>query len=118
VAILLFVLLILPTSSKIGCPAYSRAGRGDLPPGGRPQALLDDRLQRYRKALERAHQELKIPFRPGRPLAMQDIYVPLRAGEGGSREAVDAYQAVQKQRWLVVVGAPGAGKSMLLATWP
>lgn len=35
-------------------------------------------LHRYRRALVREHQELKIPFRPGRPLRMRDIYVPLR----------------------------------------
>lgn len=71
-------------------------------------------LRRYRKALERNHQELKVIFRPERPLQMQDVYVPLRVTRSGSREAMDAYQAIQKHKRLVVVGRPGAGKSMLL----
>ena len=71
-------------------------------------------LRRYRKALERDYQELKVIFRPERPLQVQDVYVPLRVAGSGSREAVDAYQAIQKHKRLVVVGAPGAGKTMLL----
>jgi hypothetical protein len=115
VAVLLFVLLILRDVIQdwlaglfkgLGEAIYRRAA------GYRLFWMIA--LRRYRKALERAHEELKVPFRPGRPLHMQDVYVPLRATGGSSREAVDAYQAVQKHRWLVVVGAPGAGKSMLL----
>lgn len=71
-------------------------------------------LRHYRKALEQNHQELKISFRPGRPLNMQDVYVPLRIAGRDSRKAVDAYQEMQKHKWLMVVGAPGSGKSMLL----
>lgn len=71
-------------------------------------------LRRYRKALKRKYRKLKIPFRPERPLQMKDVYVPLRAIGGSSREEVGAYQAVQSHRWLVVLGAPGSGKTMLL----
>ncbi len=115
VAVLLFVLLILrDVIQGYLTGLFKRLGEAIYRQVAGHKLFWMIALQRYRKALERAHQELKIPFRPGRPLHMQDIYVPLRATEGGSREAVDAYQAVQKHRWLVVVGAPGAGKSMLL----
>jgi hypothetical protein len=71
-------------------------------------------LRRYRRALVKKYQELKIPFRPGRPLDMQEVYVPLKVAETGDLELIDAYQAIGQHKWLMVVGAPGAGKSMLL----
>lgn len=71
-------------------------------------------LRRYRKALQSKHQELIIPFRRDRPLKMQDVYVPLRVTGSTDRKIVDAYQELQKHKWLIVVGVPGAGKTMLL----
>src|SRR5262249_48071176 len=73
-------------------------------------------LQRYRTALKRKYGKLTISFTslPKHHLHMRDVYVPLRVAGAGSRELVDAYQAIQKHKWLVVVGAPGAGKTMLL----
>ncbi len=72
-------------------------------------------LHRYRRALVREHQELKIPFRPGRPLRMRDIYVPLKVTGSGNRALVDAHTALgQHPRLMVVVGEPGSGKTMLM----
>lgn len=71
-------------------------------------------LRRYRQALERAHKELKIPFRQGKPLQMQDVYVPLQVSGQAGDEKTDALQALQKHQRLVVLGAPGAGKTMLI----
>lgn len=71
-------------------------------------------LRRYRKALERQYQEVKLIFPPDRPLQMQDVYVPLHVAGSGSRKMVDAYQAIQQHRWLMVIGAPGSGKTMLM----
>lgn len=71
-------------------------------------------LRRYRQALVERYQKLKIPFRQGRPLDMRKVYVPLRAAETGDLEHVDAYQAISQHKRLVVTGAPGAGKTMLL----
>jgi hypothetical protein len=71
-------------------------------------------LRQYRRALVKRYQELKIPFRPGRPLDMQEVYVPLKAAETSDLDSIDAYQAIGQHKRLMVVGAPGAGKSMLL----
>jgi hypothetical protein len=71
-------------------------------------------LRRYRKVLIEKHHRLKVPFRPDRPLEMKEVFVPLKVTASDKRELVDAYQAVGRHKWLVVLGAPGAGKSMLL----
>jgi hypothetical protein len=70
-------------------------------------------LRRYRQSLEATYRELKIPFRAGRPLQMQDVYVPVRV-DGGDKKQVDAYQTIQNQKRLVVLGDPGSGKTMFL----
>jgi len=57
---------------------------------------------------------LKIPFRVDRPLKMQDVYVPLKVKGRRDAELIDALDAVGKYRRLMVLGQPGAGKSMLL----
>ena len=69
-------------------------------------------LERYRKALSDKYQELKIPFRPNRPLKMEEVYVPLQLLEMG--KPIDANQAFQRFSRLMIVGQPGSGKTMLL----
>lgn len=71
-------------------------------------------LRQYRQALVRTHKELKIPFRPGRPLSMVEIFVPLKVNGAGRTELVEAEAALSQHRRLVVVGDPGAGKTMLM----
>lgn len=71
-------------------------------------------LKRYRRHLVGSYHELKIPFRPDRPLKMEDVYVPLKVSETSDQELVDAYLTVSKYRRLMIVGTPGSGKSMLL----
>ena len=51
-------------------------------------------LRRYRRSLVREHQELKIPFRRGRPLQMGEIYVPLKVSGSSGRDLVDAHTAL------------------------
>jgi hypothetical protein len=77
-------------------------------------------LRRYQKALIEKHRELKIPFR-SKPLQMQEVYVPLKVVDGhdkrketDKKEGVDAYRAIAESRRIMIKGAPGAGKSMLL----
>jgi len=77
-------------------------------------------LRRYQKALIEKHRELKIPFR-SKPLQMQEVYVPLKVVDGHDKrketdknEGVDAYRAIAESQRLMIKGAPGAGKSMLL----
>jgi hypothetical protein len=72
-------------------------------------------LEKYRKALVAKHGELKIPFRPNRPLRMDEVYVPLKvAGNRSDQQNVEAVQAVRDYRRLMVTGQPGSGKTMLL----
>ena len=71
-------------------------------------------LKKYRQALIDKYQKLNIPFRPHRPLEMREIYVSLKAFKASDRSLIEAENAVQKYRRLVVKGAPGSGKSMLL----
>lgn len=71
-------------------------------------------LKKYRQALIDKYQKLNIPFRPHRPLEMREIYVSLKAFKTSDRSLIEAENAVQKYRRLVVKGAPGSGKSMLL----
>jgi hypothetical protein len=69
-------------------------------------------LRRYKESLHQKHHELKLPFRPGRPLLMKEVYVPVKLRERD--ELTDAYQAIKKHKKLVMLGAPRAGKSILL----
>jgi len=72
-------------------------------------------LGKYREALVKAHQELIIPIREkGGPLQMGEIYVPLKVAGSGDRNLVDAYAALGRHSRLMVVGAPGSGKTMLM----
>jgi hypothetical protein len=71
-------------------------------------------LKKYRRALVERYEQLKIPFRPGRPLAMREVYVPLRVKGAHDTDLIEAYRAVAEYKWLMIVGAPGAGKTMLL----
>nr|WP_228036044.1 NACHT domain-containing protein [Microcystis sp. LEGE 00066] len=70
-------------------------------------------LKKYRQALIDKYQKLNIPFRPHRPLEMREIYVSLNS-KASDRSLIEVENAVQKYRRLVVKGAPGSGKSMLL----
>lgn len=75
-------------------------------------------LRKYRRRLVSKLEVLRLPFRTGRPLDMRSIYIPLRTkeahAEGGRGRREDVFNALAKHRRLVVLGAPGAGKSMLL----
>lgn len=72
-------------------------------------------LEKYRKALVAKHGALKIPFRPNRPLLMDEVYVPLKvAGSRSDTDKIEALQAVRNYRRLMVKGQPGSGKTMLL----
>lgn len=80
---------------------------------GNPLAL-NWALGKYRDALKAKHKQLKIPFRPNRPLEMREVFVPLQVSGSAVGEQIDAYQAVAQYKRLMVTGKPGSGKSMLL----
>ncbi|BBD63447.1 signal transduction protein (plasmid) [Nostoc sp. HK-01] len=71
-------------------------------------------LKRYRKEIQEKYENLKISFRPNRPLKLKDIYVPLKVTGTNDTDLIDAFQAVAKYRRLMVKGSPGSGKTMLL----
>ena len=71
-------------------------------------------LKKYRQALIDKYQKVNIILRLHRPLKMRNIYVSLKAFKASDRSLIEAENAVQKYRRLVVKGAPGSGKSMLL----
>ncbi len=71
-------------------------------------------VRQYRKALSGNFRLLHIPFRPGRPLPMREVYVPLRLAGAIGIDGVDAAHVLSKSRRIMIVGRPGSGKSMLL----
>jgi len=70
-------------------------------------------LARYRDSILKQHETFTILFRE-KPLAMSEVYVPLRLSGAGSAVPIRALDALRKYRRVVVKGVPGAGKSMLL----
>lgn len=115
IAAILFVLLILRDVLKkwitnffemVGNWIYTRLSGSRL--------LRGTALHRYRGALIDKYDKLRIPFRPqDRPLMMRDVYVPLKVAGAIDLDQIDAYNAVSEYQKLMIVGAPGSGKSML-----
>jgi hypothetical protein len=87
-------------------------------------------LAKYERALLAEHENVFVPFRKNLPpLKMTTVFVPLKvhaeisrggaghdsgAGSKRTEEAVDVFDAIEEKRALVVLGAPGSGKTMLL----
>ena len=47
-------------------------------------------LRRYRRNIEANYRELKIPFRPDRPLPMAEVFVPLKVAGGADSDQINA----------------------------
>jgi len=71
-------------------------------------------LEGYRDRLKKKHKQLNILFRSSLSLSLWDIFVPLKVTGTHDSELIDAYQAIATNRRLMVTGAPGSGKSLLL----
>jgi len=71
-------------------------------------------LRRYRDALHSKYANVIVPFRSDIRLDMSDIYVPLRLRSGRGADDEDAGKLFGSLHRLMVIGAPGSGKSMLL----
>ena len=84
-------------------------------------------LQNYQQCLQDRLKTLDTPFKITPPLAMADVYVPLkvkavadadlpRSGERpfSQGDEFDIYAAMARHTRLMVVGPPGSGKSVLL----
>jgi hypothetical protein len=89
-------------------------------------------LRRYKQALINKYSRFKIPFGTERYLDMAKIYVPLKIKEKGDsargkknnassdykenveNEEIESLDTLVRFKRIVIVGAPGAGKSMFL----
>lgn len=71
-------------------------------------------LRHYRKALVRKYKSVRIPFRDRAPLKMAEVFVPLQVTGRSDAEQMAAMQAISRFKRLMVVGEPGAGKTMLM----
>ena len=71
-------------------------------------------LHHYCRGLLEATGRIHVPFRPNRPLVLDDIYTPLLVAGGKSEQSVEAAEVLDAYKHLMVTGPPGAGKSVLL----
>ncbi|WP_052166274.1 NACHT domain-containing protein [Methylobacter tundripaludum] len=71
-------------------------------------------LRHYRKALVRKYESVRIPFRDRAPLKMAEVFVPLQVTGRVDAVQMAAMQAISRFKRLMVVGEPGAGKTMLM----
>ncbi|MFG3055187.1 NACHT domain-containing protein [Kitasatospora sp. NPDC048239] len=78
------------------------------PMGGR-------KLRRYRRLVLDKYSKHRLGFSEGsegQPINIREVYVPLRGSSAGRQG--DAYELISLQRRSVLLGEPGAGKSLLL----
>ncbi|HEY8095804.1 MAG TPA: NACHT domain-containing protein, partial [Methylobacter sp.] len=78
------------------------------------QFLRKTALRHYRKALVRKYESVRIPFRDRAPLKMAEVFVPLQVTGRADAVPMAAMQAISRFKRLMVVGEPGAGKTMLM----
>ena len=84
--------------------------------------FLNWALKKYQKALAEKHENLDTPFKINPPLAMAEVYVPLKVKEVSEQGIIpaiaqserDIYRMMVDYNRLMVTGAPGSGKSVLL----
>jgi NACHT domain len=76
-------------------------------------------LNRYRRTIQVNYGEHALGFRREGTVKVKEVYVPLQYDDGGHRR--DVAKAIASAGRIVVVGEPGAGKSLLLkhilVTW-
>ncbi|RYG36389.1 MAG: NACHT domain-containing protein, partial [Chitinophagaceae bacterium] len=70
-------------------------------------------IKNYQAALAKRYSKVKIVFRSLRPLNMADGFVPLKVLDSLESRQMDVLEAARIFDKIVVVGDPGAGKSML-----
>ncbi|GAA2273552.1 hypothetical protein GCM10010149_14650 [Nonomuraea roseoviolacea subsp. roseoviolacea] len=81
--------------------------------GPRRPALGRRALGRYAKLVRHTFGTHTMGFRPGdAPVTVEEVYVPLHYESGGLR--LDIERLVRSRDRVVILGEPGAGKSMLL----
>jgi hypothetical protein len=70
------------------------------------------RLRRYRQSIEDDFKAHRPGFTGDTVIDINQVYVPLQSEQDGARQ--DIYEDIREQRRSVVIGAAGAGKSLLL----
>jgi hypothetical protein len=71
-------------------------------------------LKNYKRALVKKYERFKNPLRPDRLLDMSKIYIPLKIKGYDDTNLINDSEIVERFKRIVVTGAPGSGKSMLL----
>ncbi|MGC5055072.1 NACHT domain-containing protein [Micromonospora sp. DT48] len=71
-----------------------------------------DEWRRYRDWVARTYNRMELGFLRDVSVTLDEVYVPLEYEQDGRR--IDIYRDVQNRRRTVILGAAGAGKSMLL----
>ncbi|MEV2240779.1 NACHT domain-containing protein [Micromonospora sp. NPDC049891] len=79
---------------------------------GRRRSIRADEWRRYRAWVARTYNRMELGFLQDVSVTLDEVYVPLEYEQDGRR--VDIYRDVQGRRRTVILGAAGAGKSMLL----
>ncbi|GIJ06876.1 NACHT domain-containing protein [Micromonospora andamanensis] len=79
---------------------------------GRRRGIRADEWRRYRAWVARTYNRMELGFLRDVSVTLDEVYVPLEYEQDGRR--VDIYRDVQGRRRTVILGAAGAGKSMLL----
>ena len=79
---------------------------------GRRRSIRADEWRRYRAWVARTYGRKELGFLRDVSVALDEVYVPLEYEQNGER--IDIYREVQGRRRTVILGAAGAGKSMLL----
>ncbi|MEJ2854067.1 MULTISPECIES: NACHT domain-containing protein [unclassified Saccharothrix] len=93
-----------------------RVHRGSAPSGSRGHGRLVCAwlLRRYRRRVAAAAGKLPVVFGPDVDLHVSQVYLPLKAVAPGGGADGDVQDRIRRARQVVVLGDPGAGKSVLL----
>ena len=114
-AILFFLLLILQEAvRKAVAEAVDKVLKQIYKRAAGYKVFQQKALSNYKKALIKKYQHFKIPFRSDRDLDMTKIYIPLKIKGSSDTDLLDDLDIVERFKRVVVIGAPGSGKSMLL----
>jgi hypothetical protein len=112
--ILLFLLIIQEAFRKAVSEAIDKILRKIYRRAAGYRIFQQKALRNYKKALIEKYQFFKIPFRSDRDLDMTKIYIPLKIKGNSDADLIDESDLLESFKWMVVIGAPGSGKSMLL----
>ena len=70
-------------------------------------------LKKYRQALMSRYELLHITFRPGKPLKMKEVFVPMKGIGQHDTQQLDLEEVLHTFDKLMIIAPPGSGKSIL-----